>query len=156
MSSTPGGSSFGPERRIKRRAEFLRVQGIGQRATTPHFVLLVAARDAPSRMEGAPEGEGTERLTATTSSPGCSRLGIVVTKKVGNAVQRNRIKRVCRECFRTWPDLVPDGIDLVIIARSGAAALGLAEVRAEWERAHHALGKRCRAVLAAVEAPARS
>ena len=102
------------------------MQSIGQRAQTAHFVLLVAAR------------EGV----------GCARLGIVVTKKIGNSPQRNRIKRVCRECFRLWPELVPDGIDLVVIARQGAAELGLAAVQSEWERAHPALLKRCVAVLA--------
>ena len=84
--------------------------------TTPHFVLLVAPGDPP----GAP-----------------SRLGLVVTRKIGGAVVRNRIKRVCRACFRTWPEpgLVPArGVDLVVVARSGAGDLGLAEVRAEWSR----------------------
>jgi ribonuclease P protein component len=119
------GHTFGKERRLRRRADFLRVQAIGQRATTPHFVLLVAAQD----------------------DAGCSRVGFVVTRKIGNAVQRNRIKRVCRECFRTWPELVPDGIDLVVIARSGADELGAAKVRAEWESARPSLLKRCGAVL---------
>lgn len=121
------GFAFGKQRRIRRRSDFLRVQAIGQRASSAHFVMLVAA--------GEPSA--------------CARVGIVVTKKVGNAVQRNRIKRVCRECFRLWPDLVPDGIDLVVIARSGAHELGLPAVRAEWERARPSLLKRCTAVLAA-------
>lgn len=111
------------------------MQAIGQRASTAHFVLLVAARE-----RGA--GPAPERTHS-----GCARLGIVVTKKIGNAVQRNRIKRVCRECFRAWPDLIPDGIDLVVIARSGAGELGLAAVRSEWERARPSLLKRCAAVL---------
>ncbi len=128
-------SAFGPERRIRRRPDFLRVQAIGQRASTAHFVLLVAAT-RPPKLGG---------------SAGCARLGIVVTKKIGNAVQRNRIKRVCRECFRAWTDLVPDGIDLVVIARAGAAELGLSAVRAEWERARPALLQRCAAVLRTVE-----
>ena len=119
--------SFGKERRIRRRSDFLRVQAIGQRASCAHFVLLVAAREPDPAV--------------------CSRVGFVVTKKVGNAVQRNRIKRVCREAFRMWPDLVPDGIDLVVIARAGADELGLAEVRSEWERARPSLLKRCAAVL---------
>ncbi len=105
------------------------MQEHGQRATTPHFVLLVARREEPES---------------------CARLGIVVTKKVGNAVQRNRIKRVCRECFRLWghaPPLVPAGIDLVVIAREGAHELGLAEVRAEWEKAQAVLGRRCATAL---------
>ena len=107
------------------------MQAIGQRASTAHFVMLVAAREA----------------SEVATSSGCARLGIVVTRKIGNAVQRNRIKRVCRECFRAWPDLVPDGIDLVVIARSGASELGLAAVRTEWERARPSLLKRCAAVL---------
>jgi ribonuclease P protein component len=119
------GFSFGKERRIRRRKDFLRVQAVGQRTSTAHFVLLVAARETAA----------------------CARVGFVVTRKIGNAVQRNRIKRVCRECFRMWPDLVPDGIDLVIIARARADELGLAAVRAEWERARPALLKRCAAVL---------
>lgn len=94
--------------------------------------MLVAARES-----GQP---GTERAA-------CARVGFVVTRKIGNAAQRNRIKRVCRECFRMWPDLVPDGIDLVIIARARADELGLADVRAEWERARPGLLKRCAAVL---------
>lgn len=126
--------SFGRDRRIRKRADFLRVQSSGHRASTPHFVLLVAA--------GA--------------STGPSRLGIVVTKKVGNAVARNRVKRVCRECFRTWPekngaDFVPPGIDLVVIAKDGAPELGLAAVRGEWERVRSRLLDRCAAALRAGE-----
>jgi ribonuclease P protein component len=105
------------------------VQAVGERASSAHFVLLVAAAPASQRQ-------------------GPSRLGIVVTRKIGNAVQRNRIKRVCREAFRTWPDLVPDGIDLVVIARQGADELGLSGVRKEWERARPSLLKRCASVLA--------
>lgn len=105
------------------------MQSEGQRASTPHFTLLVAL---------CPEG-------------GASRLGIVVTKKIGNAVARNRVKRVCRECFRLWPDFVPRGIDLVVIAKEGAPELGMADVRGEWERAHKKLLERCRAVASGVK-----
>jgi ribonuclease P protein component len=100
----------------------LRVQAHATRAKTKahtrHFVLLAAPRD--SELAGG-------------------RLGIVVTKKVGNAPTRNRIKRLCRECFRLWPEFVPNGIDLVVIARAGAGELGLRNVQAEWSRARPAL-----------------
>jgi ribonuclease P protein component len=119
---------FGRDRRIRKRAEFLRVQSNAQRASTPHFVLLVAAQPA-------------------SEPKGPSRLGVVVTKKIGNAVARNRVKRLCRECFRVWPDLVPDGIDLVVIAKAGAPELGLEAVRGEWQRAHSLVLKRCSAAL---------
>ena len=83
-----------------------------------------------------------------------SRLGIVATRKVGDATMRNRIKRVCRECFRLWPGFVPDGIDLVVIARAGADELSLDGVREEWSRARGAILARCTSVLARQAAPA--
>ena len=129
---------FGRERRIRRRADFLRVQAIGERATSRHFVMLVAARE-----------DGTEARMQP------SRLGIVATRKVGDATMRNRIKRVCRECFRLWPGFVPDGIDLVVIARSGADELPLATVRDEWSAARAVVLKRCAKVLAASGAVAK-
>jgi ribonuclease P protein component len=90
------------------------------------------------------------RTTAPDGAP--ARLGLVVTKKVGSAVERNRVKRVCRECFRLWPDFVAAGVDLLVIARQGAPQLGLAQVREEWTRAQAALRHRVREVLAR-EAP---
>src|SRR5262249_29573609 len=86
--------------------------------------------------------------SSTTSNPAPSRLGIVATRKVGNATVRNRIKRLCRECFRLWPkNFVPDGVDLVVIAREGANDLTLERVREEWQRARPTVLKRCEKVL---------
>jgi ribonuclease P protein component len=119
-----GDLRFGKARRIRKRAEFQRVQSGGRRVSCPHFVFLVAKGSGPSR------------------------LGLVVTKKIGNAVQRNRIKRVCRACFRSWKDLVPDGVDLVVIAREGAADLNQADVRDEWARVQDQLRRKAREALA--------
>jgi ribonuclease P protein component len=124
---------FGKERRIRRRSDFLRVQANGERATSKHFVLLVDAN---------PE-----------DSAATSRLGVVATKKVGDATMRNRIKRLCRECFRLWPEFIPNGIDLVVIAREGADQLVLAQVKEEWTKARPSLLQRCKTVLTR---PARS
>ena len=52
-----------------------------------------------------------------------TRLGITVTKKIGKAVKRNRIKRHVREFFRLNKHSLPPGCDLVVIARMGAAEL---------------------------------
>ena len=133
--------AFGRERRIRRRVDFVRVQTHGERATSPHFVLLVAARTSDPSAPDMP----------AASLP--SRLGVVATRKVGGAVVRNRIKRVCRECFRLWPGFVPDGIDLVVIARGGADELPLATVREEWSRARPTLLRRCASVLRGAPAP---
>jgi ribonuclease P protein component len=92
--------------RLRRRREFLAVQSAGTKVNTRHFVALVSRGDA---------GAG-------------GRVGLTVSKRVGVAVVRNRIKRLVREWLRThsW---VPDGLDVVIIAKDSAArASGLREV----------------------------
>jgi ribonuclease P protein component len=105
------------------------VQTLARRVSTPHFVFLVAARDGGA---GQPP-----------------RLGFIVTRKVGVAVVRNRIRRVCRECFRTWPGLLPDGVDLVVVARPGAEELGLEATRVEWTKVSGLLRKRAAEALRA-------
>lgn len=47
-----------------------------------------------------------------------NRLGITAGKKIGNAVRRNRAKRIIREAYRAAEPLLPIGIDLVVVARS--------------------------------------
>ncbi|HEU4430946.1 MAG TPA: ribonuclease P protein component [Myxococcota bacterium] len=63
-------------------------------------------------------------LTAElTWTGGRSRLGLVVSRKVGGAVTRNRVKRRVREWFRRHRADLPVGADLVVIARRQAAEL---------------------------------
>lgn len=118
--------AFPKERRLRARREFVAAQESGRRVHTTHFVLVVAR--GPS-----------------ASAP--SRLGVTVTKKVGTAVRRNRVKRLVREAFRLCPDLLPSGIDLVVIAKDGAPTLRLADVQAEWNGVRPLLQRRAREVL---------
>lgn len=46
-----------------------------------------------------------------------NRLGITATKKIGNAVERNRAKRVIKEAYRLLEPQIPAGLDIVIVAR---------------------------------------
>ena len=87
------------EMRIRRRAEYVAVQSDGQKLHGRHVLAL-----AKKRRDAEASG----------------RLGITVTKKVGNAVVRNRIKRLVREWMRLhgW---VPVGWDVVMIAKDSAA-----------------------------------
>jgi ribonuclease P protein component len=64
-----------------------------------------------------------------TPNPLRSRLGLVVSRRVGGAVERNRVKRVVREWFRQNRTQLPFTADLVVIARKDAARLG---TKASW------------------------
>jgi ribonuclease P protein component len=94
-----GGEGFPRRRRLRRRADFLAIQADGRRFNGPNYLLL--ARRRPIL--------------------GDIRLGITVSRKVGNAVERNRVKRWVRESYRRLSASLPAGIDLVVIARPGAA-----------------------------------
>ncbi len=85
--------------RLRQRAEYVAVQSDGRKLHGRHVLAIARPR-------------------ATPSSAG--RLGLTVTKKVGNAVVRNRIKRMLREWLRVngW---VPTGWDVVLVAKDSAA-----------------------------------
>lgn len=94
--------------RLTRSADFDRVYRRGRSAATRSFVLYAfpsAARDDEERTDAEP----------------AVRLGVSVGRKVGGAVDRNRVKRVLREAFWALDDQVPEDHDFVIVARAGAA-----------------------------------
>jgi ribonuclease P protein component len=97
-------------RRLSRSAEFERVYRQG-RSKGNRFLVLYAfprAEDGPSR--GEDEGP---------------RLGLSVSKRIGGAVDRNRVKRVLREAFWEEAARLPTSSDYVVVARPDAR--GLAE-----------------------------
>ena len=57
-----------------------------------------------------------------------NRIGVSVSKKVGNSVVRHRIKRLIKESYRLHEKMFNSGLDIVVIARSGAADLGFHDV----------------------------
>ncbi len=60
-----------------------------------------------------------------------ARLGLIVPRKIGGAVARNRVKRRLREWFRAIRPDLQESLDLIVIARPGADRLEYAELVAE-------------------------
>ena len=110
--------AFDKSVRLRKRADFLRLAANARKWTAPNFIILI----------GEPYGA-------------YSRLGITVSRKVGNAVTRNRIKRLVREFFRNNQGKFPLS-DYNIIVRSGAGYLGYTAVCQELANALSRIGQR--------------
>ncbi len=67
-------------------------------------------------------GDGVLVIRAIRNDIGRTRLGLSVSKKVGNAVVRNRWKRIIREAFRKQQIDIPRGLDIVVRPKKGAVA----------------------------------
>ncbi len=103
------GYGFPRTDRVTRREDFLTAQKKGRRVHSQHFVIVLYNR-----------GDG--------AGP---RLGLVTSRKVANAVGRNRVRRVVRETFRLHREDFPAQHDAIVIAREGAAGLDSAAIRGE-------------------------
>ena len=62
------------------------------------------------------------------NNPGKNRIGISVSKKVGNSVVRHRITRLVRESYRLHENIFNSSLDIVIIARKSASTVRYAEI----------------------------
>jgi len=98
------GCKFPRAERLTRRSEYQFVFAHGSKAVGRSFICYVARR----------EGQG-------------SKLGIAVSRKVGNAVVRNRVKRYIREFYRTHRRFIRQPAQVVVVARPSAARLSYHE-----------------------------
>lgn len=99
MDRNMSSQRFGKARRVRRSGEYQKAFKAGTRVYGRFFTLVMAPNEA-SRV----------------------RLGIVASRKLGNAVTRNRSKRLIRDIFRrTMLPISQPGIDVVVIPRGGMA-----------------------------------
>jgi ribonuclease P protein component len=111
---------FSKDRRVRRRGEFQRVFDLSLRTKGRYLTVLVA-----------PNGAGT------------ARLGIVASRKLGDAVRRNRAKRLIRDAFRRSEALRHQGMDVVVIPRRELFEAAHADFEADFRNTL----KRCAARL---------
>jgi len=105
--------------RLRSPKDFVRVRREGHRHSSAHFVAHIApARSAAGASAQPPHGG----------------LGLSVSRRVGNAVARNRVKRQLREWYRRRRAALPPVSDMVVIARPGAARLCAGGVARELAR----------------------
>ena len=103
-----GSFSFPKNKRVLNHKDFVNLNRLGKRRHSANFTLII----------------GKNRL-------GTTRLGIAVRKKTGNAVKRNRVKRLIREFFRLHQYNIPQGYDMVIAAKLDASGLNFWEIKEE-------------------------
>ena len=120
MTGTAGAASLG---RLKRRPEFLRVAGSGRKWVTSGLILQVARRRSPA-------GESETSV----------RVGFTVSRKVGNAVARNRARRRLKAAAaEVLPLAAEAGCDYVIVGRGATLTRGWPELKRDLETAAQGL-----------------
>lgn len=113
--------SLPAEHRVKRRQDFLDISGSGRLGRCPHFLVFTLKK---------------------TGGP--TRLGVTVTRKIGGAVVRNRIKRHLREFFRVEYKYLPMATDISVIAKKGAERLSFQDIQRELKTLFFSSREHCR------------
>ncbi|MBW1805178.1 MAG: ribonuclease P protein component [Deltaproteobacteria bacterium] len=94
--------------RLLNRKDFVNLNRLGKRYHSAHFTVIF-----------------------NENGLDISRLGITASKKTGNAVKRNRIKRYIREFYRLDKEQFPQGYDIAVVAKKGADGLIFRKIKKE-------------------------
>lgn len=105
------GLGFGKQQRLLKASDFNRVFKQGRRVSVPEFTVAYRVRPGKDGLSFVP------------------RLGLSVSRKVGNAVERNLLKRRLREIFRLEQANFVPGAEIVVIPRKEASVLAYIELK---------------------------
>jgi ribonuclease P protein component len=108
VAERPSGGRSPKRRRLSRSAEFERVYRQGRSKANRYLVLYAFPREAEEGDVDAQDGP---------------RLGLSVSRRVGGAVDRTKVKRLLREAFWTEAERLPPGSDYVVVARPDSREL---------------------------------
>ena len=121
---------------LKKRADFLRLRK-GRKTVMPSFILL-AGRQPEENVDRRAACQ--DRLRGRIEP--VPRIGYTVTRRIGNAVVRNRVRRRFREAVRQIaPGRLRPGYDYVLIARHRAPQVRFADLKEELRKAFERAGK---------------
>jgi ribonuclease P protein component len=131
-SKVPGNFSRPTHLRLNRSSEFLWVKKHGRSVVGPFFRISAAHPEALCAGEASPST--VPQQVEPTSNPSESRLGIITTRRIGNAVIRARCRRRIRELHRLQRAQLQAGYWIVVIARSECASAPWKNLQTEWLR----------------------
>lgn len=129
VERTSGRERFRRDSRLRSPQDFQRVRRKGRRQQGQWLTLTYARRQPPAAPTEAQTDAKTDAKTEAT--PLISRIGFSVSKRVGDAVTRNRVKRRLREAVRRRLWKTQPGWDMIVIARPEAASADYAELAGE-------------------------
>ncbi len=95
--------------RLRSQQDFLEVRKRGKTFRTGYFFLQLLIRE--------------------TKDPALRRIGIITSRRVGNAVKRNRARRIIREIFRENQNALPPACDLVVVMRNTYDEIPFQEIK---------------------------
>lgn len=100
--------------RLRRQRDFVEVRAAGHRIPCGPFIFQCRLRDPGDPLK---------------------RFGVIASRRVGNAVKRNRGKRIFRELFRTHEALLPPASDTVVVLRASFDRHSFADLESRFQRA---------------------